>query len=228
MMLPGIASATGIVPETSVVLLNEKNGEATIKVRNTDPYPVILYTSLGDTIEDHESLVVATPLATRLEPGEEQLVRFMLVNEQPLRTERMKRVVFEGIPPVMPDKEGVNLTVRQDLPVIITPQALKVDETPWKHLSWHIKNRILTLENPSPYVIRLRQNAKIIPQGTALTLPQRYVLPGARLDVQLDKPIDPDRITALRLFTVSRYGYATGAYDLPANKMKTPSGAAAR
>ncbi|KAG0162529.1 hypothetical protein DFQ30_001785, partial [Apophysomyces sp. BC1015] len=214
MLLPGIASATGVMPETSVVLLSEKTGEAVIKVRNTDPYPVILYTSVSDTAEDREPLVVATPLATRLEAGEEQLVRFMLINDEPLRTERMKRVMFEGIPPVMPGKEGVNLTVRQDLPVIVTPRELPVDEQPWKHLSWRVQGRVLTLENPSPYVVRLEQSATIVPKGTVLKLPQRYILPGARVDVSLDKGIVPKHITALRLSTVSRYGYATGAFAL--------------
>ncbi|KAG0189543.1 hypothetical protein DFQ28_003264 [Apophysomyces sp. BC1034] len=202
------------MPETSVVLLSEKTGEAVIKVRNTDPYPVILYTSVSDTAEDREPLVVATPLATRLEAGEEQLVRFMLINDEPLRTERMKRVMFEGIPPVMPGKEGVNLTVRQDLPVIVTPRELPVDEQPWKHLSWRVQGRVLTLENPSPYVVRLEQSATIVPKGTVLKLPQRYILPGARVDVSLDKGIVPKHITALRLSTVSRYGYATGAFAL--------------
>ncbi|WP_255779207.1 MULTISPECIES: fimbria/pilus chaperone family protein [Mycetohabitans] len=225
-LFPSIACATGVMPETSVVLLAEGKGEAAIKVRNTDSFPVILYTSVSDTAEDREPLVVATPLATRLEPGDEQLVRFMLVNDEPLRTERLKRVVFEGIPPAAAGKEGVAFTVRQDLPVIVTPRGLQVDEQPWKHLSWHLRGRVLTLTNPSPYVVRLEQRVTILPQGAVLTLPQRYILPKAHVELPLGDHIAPQRIHALRLSTLSRYGYATGTYDLPAGQLKPPQDAA--
>ncbi len=40
--------ATGMVPETSVLLVDEKRGEASINIKNTDDHPSLLYTTIVD------------------------------------------------------------------------------------------------------------------------------------------------------------------------------------
>jgi P pilus assembly chaperone PapD len=37
LLLYGVANADGMLPETTVVILYEENGEATINIKNTDP-----------------------------------------------------------------------------------------------------------------------------------------------------------------------------------------------
>ena len=78
----------------------------------------------------------------RVEPGESQLVRFILQSDKPLTTERLRRVTFEGIQP----KDGsstaqVSVTLAQDLPIVISPKGLKKDLEPWKHLNWSNRRR---------------------------------------------------------------------------------------
>ncbi|WP_338862545.1 fimbria/pilus periplasmic chaperone [Mycetohabitans rhizoxinica] len=210
-MGPHYAAAVGVVPETSAVLIDENSGEAAIKVRNTDAHPIILHTAIIDTKEDPARLIVATPLAARLEPGESQLVRFMLINKEPLKYERMKRVVFEGLPPELSSHNAVDLIVRQDLPVIVKPAALPVDKEPWKRLTAQVRDGVVTLSNPSDYVVRLEQRVQILPQKTMVTLSRRYILPGEQVRVGKARQAGAKTI---RLFPMTRYGYTASAYDL--------------
>lgn len=90
--------ADGMIPETSVVIVDEAQGEVSIKVSNSDAGAALLHVSLVNIPEDSEPLLFVTPPVSRVEAGQEQLVRFILRNEQPLQTQRLKRVVFEGLP----------------------------------------------------------------------------------------------------------------------------------
>ena len=45
MTVSPLALSTGMVPETSVVLVNEADGEATMNVKNSESSPQLLYTS---------------------------------------------------------------------------------------------------------------------------------------------------------------------------------------
>lgn len=129
------SQASGMVPETSVVIVEESDGEGAINIKNTDAFPVLLLTTLKDIAEDSESMLVVTPPAARVEPGKNQRVRFILTAKTPLKTERLKRVTFEGVPPQQKGKNEVRMTVRQNLPVIIRPAGLEKDLAPWKRLT---------------------------------------------------------------------------------------------
>lgn len=93
-----IAAADGMLPETTVVLLYEEQGEATMNVKNTDAAPALLHSVVHNMPEDVEPLLIVTPPITRVEAGETQLVRFISTLKEPLKTQRLKRVTFEGIP----------------------------------------------------------------------------------------------------------------------------------
>ncbi|WYX26545.1 fimbria/pilus periplasmic chaperone [Achromobacter xylosoxidans] len=75
------AAAAGVVPESSVLIVDEATGEGTMIVQNTDAAPVLLYTTIENVAEDPEEMVVATPPMARLEAGQSQLVRFMLTKK---------------------------------------------------------------------------------------------------------------------------------------------------
>src|SRR3546814_20153302 len=70
------AFATGMEPETSVVILNEADGETSIYVKNTDGTISHLHSVIENTPEDKEALVLLTPPVTRVEPGRSAELRY--------------------------------------------------------------------------------------------------------------------------------------------------------
>ena len=59
-LLTNPAGAAGVVPESSVLIVDEATGEGSMTVQNTDTAPVLLYTTIENIAEDQEELVVAT------------------------------------------------------------------------------------------------------------------------------------------------------------------------
>jgi len=229
-LLAGLSTsvlATGMVPETSVVLLNEADGETTMNVKNSDAVPQLLHSSINHIEEDTEDLVVVTPPVARVEANETQVVRFLLRTKTPLKTERLARAVFEGIPPkeTKPGEARVTMTVRQDVPLVIHPRGLPLEREPWKLLKVSVTGGELVVTNDSPYVVRLAQNVQFQPGGQSAELPRPYVLPKTTVKVDLksglkDGPKDAPKVApaaaaSLRLFPATLYGYAVESYDVP-------------
>ena len=73
-----VARADGMVPDTSVVIVNEADGEATVSVTNTDNKMALLHVTLENIPEDSDTLLFVTPPLTRVEASKSQLVRFIL------------------------------------------------------------------------------------------------------------------------------------------------------
>lgn len=207
------AYATGVVPETSVVIVEQDDGEGAINVKNTDAFPVLLLTTLIDTPDDPDTLLIVTPPAARVEPGKVQRVRFILTSKEPLRTERLKRVTFDGVPPQEKGKSVVRTTVRQNLPVIIRPAGLEIDLAPWKHLTWKLKNNSLTVNNPSPYVVRLGQGLQTLPDNTSWILPNAYVLPGQTLTIKPENGKTAGAAQQVRISPATTWGYTVDSYN---------------
>ncbi|NIF32818.1 fimbria/pilus periplasmic chaperone [Enterobacter sp. Cy-643] len=210
--------ATGVLPETSVVIVEEGNGEGTINLQNTDSFPVLLLTTLQDIEQDTEKLLNVTPPVARVEPGKAQSVRFMLTAKTPLKTERLRRVVFEGIPPQEKNKKVIRMTVRQNLPVIIRPAGLAPDEAPWKRLIWSLKDGRLNVSNPSAYVVRLGQEMTTLPDQASWTLPHSYILPGQQLALTRQaKRGDAGAGTArkVRISPATTWGVTVDSYEAP-------------
>lgn len=212
------AQATGVLPESSVVIVEEEDGEGAINLKNTDNFPVLLLTTLQDIEQDTEKLLVVTPPAARIEPGKTQRVRFMLRTQTPFKTERLKRVIFEGVPPQEKGKNVVRMSVRQNLPVIIRPAGLARDEAPWKRLIWSVKAGKLTVNNPSPYVVRLGQGVTTLPGKVSWMLPHTYVLAGQQLTLtRQTKSGDSGAETAstVRISPATTWGFTVDNYDMP-------------
>ncbi|KVO00547.1 pilus assembly protein [Burkholderia ubonensis] len=182
------AHAAGMVPETSVVLIDEAIGEATMKVRNTDDKSALLYTIVEHVPDDQETLFTVTPPVARVDPGQTQLVRFLLTNKTPLKTERLARVVFDSIGERKdPDASVVAIRIRQNLPVIIRPKGLAVNREPWKLLKWEAVDGKLRVVNASPYVVRLGATVEVLPLKKQAYLPNTYMLPGQATYVMMPK-----------------------------------------
>lgn len=207
------ALASGMQPETSVVIVHEDQGEATMSVRNTDGRAALLYTSLENLPEDTDPLLIVNPPIARVDAGESQLVRFILQNKTPLTTQRLKRVIFEGIPAKNPDgsSEQIAITTRQNLPVLIHPKGLPLEREPWKKLTWSMHANELVLRNDSPYVVRTSQSVQLQPGDHAVNLPKSYILPGAQL--RLTAPAGSENAKQVRMFPATVYGFATEHFD---------------
>lgn len=213
--LCGPALADGMVPDTSVVIVNEADGEASVSVTNTDTSLALLHVTLEDIHEDKEQLVFVTPPLARVEPSKSQLIRFILQSPTPLKTQRLKRVIFEGMPQGRSAAQAgharVGVTVRQNLPVILHPKGLAPNRTPWTGLTWRLQNQQLTVNNPTPYVVRLAQELRLLPGTSSALLPRTYVLPGETLSVATQA----STATGVRLQPATVYGFAVDPYDAP-------------
>lgn len=208
------AHAMGIQPETSVVLVDEATGEGTIGIKNTGDEPVLLVSMIEHIQEDEDEWATVSPPAAVLAPGKTQLVRFLLTNDKPLNTQRMKRAVFEGIPQSGDHSNKLRLTIRQDLPLIALPKGIAPENAPWKHLAWAAQDGTLSVHNPSPYVVRLDQQVHVQPSNHTLILPKTYILPGETLELRASGAgMQGD--STVRLYPASIYGYQVSSYDAP-------------
>ncbi len=214
-----MTQAAGMVPETSVVLVNVADGEGVITVTNTDQQAALLYTSLENLPEDSDNFLVVTPPVARVEPGETQLVRFIVQSENPITTQRLKRVNFEGIPQKDPNASArVGVTVRQNLPVLITPSDLQLKADPWTLLKWTVNGTTLTVTNDSRYVVRMNQQVNVMPAKIQLTLPRTYILPGMTDHFEMPAGTLLTSDTTVQIFPATTYGYAAKPFDAPLSR----------
>ncbi|WP_392891123.1 fimbria/pilus chaperone family protein [Pseudomonas migulae] len=215
LLLCGRVLADGMVPDTSVVIINEADGEASVSVTNTDAKTALMHVTIEDIAEDKESLVFVTPPLARVDATKTQLVRFILQTDKPLLTQRLKRVIFEGIPEgkseVEPGHARVGVTVRQNLPVILHPKGLAPNRTPWTDLQWSLKDGQLTVRNDTPYVVRLGQELHLLPAAINAMLPKTYVLPGEQISVKVPE----GAATQVRFQPATVYGFAVPHYEAP-------------
>lgn len=207
--------ASGLVPETTILLVRESDGESVVSVRNTDDTPLLLRTAVRHIPEDRTNLLVIDPPVARVEPGQKQLVRFMLINREPLKTQRLQRIIFDGIPPTKAGENAVQISIRHNIPAIIHPKRLAIDPEPWKRLVWSSGAKgELQVSNPSPYVVRLAQEVQLKPSGKPAKLPKPYVLPGETLTAQTDGNTAPFSSSVV-ISPATVYGIYVDTYETP-------------
>ncbi|BCJ06157.1 fimbria/pilus periplasmic chaperone [Pseudomonas sp. AA27] len=209
------ANATGMVPDTSIVLIDAAIGEGSIDVANSDKSVALLYVHVEDLPEDTEELVIVTAPISRVEPGEKQRVRFIVQAAAPITTQRMKRVTFEGIPQADGGKNTVSINVRQNLPLIINPQGLASKSDPWTLLKWTAKGRELIVNNDSRYVVRLNEQLELLPEKLPLSLSRTYLLPGETYHLELPAGKEVTARNKVRIYPASLYGAQVEPYDAP-------------
>lgn len=211
-----VAVADGMQPETTVVVLYEEDGEATLNIKNTDAGPALLHSVVENVPEDLEPLLIITPPITRVEAGDTQLVRFISTLKQPLKTQRLKRVSFEGIPQARTAGGAtIGITLRQNLPLILHPKGLPRHHTPWELLKWNRAQEQLTVHNDSAYVVRLAPNVRLLPQGPTATLPRTYILPGETLTAKVDNPLGG--VVEVEIQPATVYGFSVEHYRASIN-----------
>jgi len=204
--LPSTLFAAGMVPETTLLMIDEANHGGIMNVKNTDNIPILLYTSIKDVEGDEGVKLNVTQPVVRLEPGQEQQVRFILESKEPLTVEHYKRVVFEGIPPKSSDKNvKVGINLRQDLPVLIHPKNLPVVTDAWKLLTWSVTDNHIQVRNTSAYVVRFSTAVTLLPSHQAGLLNKTFILPGETMAVQTQSPLS-NTDNAVEFSPASRYG----------------------
>lgn len=198
--------------QTSVVIVKTDIGENAFPVKNESSSPLMMLTKLEPLPEDPEKLVTITPPVSRIEPDDTQIVSFLLKNTASLKTERMARVTFEGIPP-KGEKNGnrISINIAQNIPVIVRPKGLKRDYAPWKHLQWKVTNNTLTVHNPSPYVVRFHPELTLLPSQGTISLPSSYLLPSKTLSVSLPAKAS---VKSVKLTPASLYSYILSPVEL--------------
>ncbi|MFU0921328.1 fimbria/pilus chaperone family protein [Kluyvera sichuanensis] len=204
------AMANGMVPDTSLLIINESDKSSSIDVTNTDTTPDLLYTNIVDLPDDKGTRLVATDPVVRVEPGQKQLVRFILQTDEPLTVEHMKRVTFEGIPPKHDNSHEVSINIRQDIPVLIHPASLPVVKDAWKLLNWTRNGNKITVNNPSSYVVRLSEEAFLLPSTTKFDLGKTYILPGQSITIDVKKNTSNE--SHVKFSPASRYGVQVDNY----------------
>ncbi|APC10975.1 fimbria/pilus periplasmic chaperone [Providencia rettgeri] len=209
LLIPQLSIAAGILPATSVVVVNEKSQDGEIVVTNTDNYPVLLTTELVNVDPEYQDLVIATPQLIRVEPKAKQLIRFMLTSNSDLKHEVLMRVIFEGIPPQAdPDAEQIKFTIRQNLPLIIKPKNLPENDTPWELLKWKYEKNTLIVTNPSPYIVRLSNSVLSKPGNIEWVLPSNYILPNQSIELTTSQR-SPTLIDGVTIQPFTQWGYST-------------------
>lgn len=211
-IIPAVSHATGMVPETTALLIDEAEGGGSMNVKNTDDKAALLYTTIQevDGSPAKGAMLVATQPIVRLEAGQTQRVRFVLNTTAPLQVEQYKRVIFEGIPQAKAiGKKQITTTIRQNLPVIIHPKGLPEFTTPWEKLEWTAQGNTLKVTNPSPYVVRLSPQVVTQPSNVAGSLGKTFILPGESLTVTLKSATTDKQV---KIFPSSRFGFEAGSY----------------
>lgn len=202
--------AAGMVPDTSLLIVNEDEQGASMDVKNTDAEAQLLYTKIIDLPDDPKPGLIVTQPVVRVDAGKTQRVRFVLKSStEPLKVEHFKRVIFTAIP--QREKNKVKVVFSQNLPVIIHPTGLAVNIEPWKDLTWQIKNGNVTVENNTPYVVRMEQKVKLLPSGSFAKLDKSYILPGEKMTAGASNKFSSTE-KQVEIYPATRYGYKAKSY----------------
>ncbi|EFB7606507.1 fimbria/pilus chaperone family protein [Escherichia coli] len=206
--------ALGMQPETTVLVLDQEDGEASITVKNTNDTPALLQTRIVDVDGAKGVIVLASPSIVKVDSGEEQTVRFFLQTNGEIKNQQLKRIRFLGLPAKKDDDKGkssVSIAVSQSIPLIINPNGLKHEEEPWKFLNYKYENGRVYINNPSRYVVRMYPEVYI--DGTKVNLQQSFISPMQKVEVNFTPP--PSVVT---IKPVSLYGVVRDEYKIDKSK----------
>ncbi|WP_367345917.1 fimbria/pilus chaperone family protein [Stenotrophomonas bentonitica] len=221
------ACADGMKPEKSIVIVStDPENPTKLNVTNTGDTEDLLLVDILPIDEDTADIVLVSPASGKssLEPdGTQQVIFTAVENVQDETKQRLRRVVFEGAkgrPSRTTKRNEVGVSVRQNLPLIIHPAKLTLEQKPWRLLKWTRSGDDLKVENNSPYVVRLSQEFESLPSRTVLGLSNSYVLPGTALVVQ--RPAAAQNDTSVRIHPATVYGFQTNDFEAPITDERVP------
>ena len=74
-----------------------------------------------------------------------------------------------------------------------------------------MNNGNVTVENKTPYVVRMEQKAKLLPSGKTVQFAKAYILPGEKISASAKEKITSAE-KQIEIYPVSRYGYQVQSY----------------
>ncbi|MGC0788552.1 fimbria/pilus chaperone family protein [Pantoea agglomerans] len=207
-----VTFAAGMRPEVPVLFIDDQNREVTINVLNTDNSTALLHSRLQTIPEDPENKLIITPQLVRVEGGKKQQIRVVLKDGVKLDKQKMQRIDFVSIPQDDGKKNRARILIGQNIPVILSPADLPLNTTPWTGLTFHRTGSSLSVENPTPYIVRLTKQVDLLPGKQSVELKKSYILPGEKFNVPLPAG-SADNVKSVRLHPVTRYGILTAPFD---------------
>lgn len=203
------AIASSVLPTTSVLIIEEDEREGTIGIKNTNKEPVLLYSRvqrLED--EDLDAVLIPSPQAVVVQPGETQTVRLLYRSKSKLDKEHLARIQFMGIPPEQ-KKPGAHIgfMVGQDLPVVIRPKGYMPVENKWQFLKWSILDSQLCVANETKTVIRFVNDVVLLPGNTTIKMPKSYALPGSKNCSTLPAGYQHSKTSKVSFSAITDYNY---------------------
>lgn len=203
------AMASAVLPTTSVLIIEEADREGTIGIKNTNKEPVLLYSRvqrLDD--EDLDAVLIPSPQAVVVQPGETQTVRLLYRSKTKLDKEHLARIQFMGIPPEQKQSGAhIGFMVGQDLPVVIRPKGYVPVENKWQFLKWSIKDSQLCVANETKTVIRFVNDVSLLPGKVAVKMPKAYALPGSKNCAGLPVGYQHSKESKVSFSAVTDYNY---------------------
>lgn len=213
-LLSNTVYALGMQPETTVLVLDQEDGEASITVKNTNDTPSLLQTRIVDVDGTKGTIVLASPSLVKVDSGEEQTVRFFLQTSGEIKNQQLKRIRFLGLPAKKESDKGkssVAIAVSQSIPLIINPNGLKHEGEPWKSLNYKYENGRVYISNPSRYVVRMYPEVNI--DGTKVSLQNSFISPMDKVEINFKAP--PSVVT---IKPVGLYGEVRDEYKIDKSK----------
>ncbi|WP_432368188.1 fimbria/pilus chaperone family protein (plasmid) [Cronobacter sakazakii] len=207
--------ALGMQPETSALIINQKDGEASISVKNTNDSPSLLQTKIIDIDDNKGTLVLASPPIVKIQNGEEQIIRFFLQSSSEIKNQQIKRIRFIGLPAkseIKKDSSEVLVSVSQSIPLIINPAGLAPEAEPWKFLSYRYSNGNLIIHNQSRYVVRLYPQIKV--NGKKINLSKSFISPAEKIEIDYK-----ELPSEVKIKPVGLYGEVRDEYKIKKDKI---------
>ncbi|EJQ5562211.1 fimbria/pilus periplasmic chaperone [Escherichia coli] len=210
LFLPLSAFSIGMQPETTVLIINESTGEASIKVKNTNSEPSLLQTKIVDIDGFQKVGVFVSPAIVKLDPGDTQVVRFFINPSEKLKSQVLKRIRFIGLPAREISKKNnsaLSLSIGQNIPLIITTSKLKDEDSPWEYLKYHYNKKKVILSNNSDYVVRLFPEVSI--NNKKMKISNSFIRPHGSLEIDFN-----DNPSILTIRPVGLYGDLRDEYKV--------------
>ncbi|WP_263070279.1 fimbrial chaperone [Enterobacter huaxiensis] len=155
-----LASAGVIIGGTRVIYLSDKP-DATITIKNNEatvPYLIQTWIDPFNNIQTaRKPPFTVIPPVSRLEAGQEKVLRIMKVEgELPQDRESVFWLNIKNIPPTSGKPNSLEIAIKTRIKLFWRPATLNITpERAASRVKWHVQNRQLILENPTPLYINV-------------------------------------------------------------------------
>lgn len=182
---------SGVVLTGTRVIFTDGQKDKTVHFQNKDSYPNIVQVWLdeGDensTFEVNQSPFVVSPQIFRVNPNAGQSVRLLFTGEDNFPKEKeslfyMNFLEFPAIKKQDSDENRLMVVFKNRVKVFYRPKNLKGSTTDlYKQLKFqltnHVKNTQLTIENPTPYYVNIKE-LKLVLDDKDIVVKQNQLIP---------------------------------------------------